>query len=102
MAAKWPDFDLHRQTWGYDQQRDEPRVVWVARTDTGRPKTPIFSLGLMGVNPELPEDSVREIARVMLDERYSRAHPNGCGAEGGVLETQPNQRPSRLAGGPRT
>lgn len=66
-APKWPDFVLYKDADGR----------WNASTDTGRPKTPIFTVW-MGVSESLPEWMIRDEARRRLDNAYARAHPNGC------------------------
>jgi hypothetical protein len=66
-APKWPDFVLYKDSSGR----------WEAATDTGRPKTPIFTVW-MNAHADLPESLIRAEARHTLDEAYARAHPNGC------------------------
>lgn len=65
---EWPDFSL---VFDYDKD------CWVAATDTGRPKTPIFNL-IIKAHEDIPEDIVRQFAREDLDKAFARAHPDGC------------------------
>jgi hypothetical protein len=68
---KWPNFSLrHEVHQGTD--------IWVVRTDTGRPKTPIFSLMVTNGMGVMNREEARRAARIELDTRYARAHPNGC------------------------
>jgi hypothetical protein len=69
-VPKWPDFSLHVEDWG-------DRTFWIARTDTGRPVTPVFSLAI-GISGVWTEEEAREQARLELDLRYAEAHPHGC------------------------
>lgn len=90
-APKWPDFEVKLIPF-------RSHRIWIARTDTGRPRTPIFTIGLTNCKHDLPEESVREYARVRLDYEYEKAHPNGCPrAERGVLETQPHEATERVS-----
>jgi len=91
VAPKWPDFEVKRIPY-------QGNLIWIARTDTGRPRTPIFTIGLTNCRHDLPEESVREYARVALDYQYEQAHPDGCPrAERGVLETQPPEATERVS-----
>lgn len=73
-VPKWPDFSLtlsvHRGT-----------DIWIVKTDTGRPKTPVFSLMLTNGMGVMNREEAEQAARVELDTRYARAHPSGCGME---------------------
>jgi hypothetical protein len=69
-VPNWPDFSLDKVPW-------RGSTLWIARTYTGRPKTPVFSISV-NANPELDEESVREIAQLTLEHQYRKAHPHGC------------------------
>lgn len=64
-SPAWPDFRVYQVDGG----------TWEASTDTGRPRTPIFTAWL-GRQPD--EETARIEARTRLDEMYAKAHPNGC------------------------
>lgn len=71
---KFPDFSISdSEIWNY--QMDMPMLM--IQTDTGRPKTPIFTMHIT-FNTNLSEQVKRDFAREELMSRYRRAHPNGC------------------------
>jgi hypothetical protein len=73
-VPKWPDFSIER----IGQRPDENgRYTYSVKTDTGRPKTPIFQLW-MSMSKDFSEGERRMLAREELMHLYRNAHPRGC------------------------
>lgn len=71
---KWPEFHMELSLpLHFETNMD----VWRGSTDTGRPRTPIFSV-LVQVAKGAPERVAREMLRAEFDRRFKKAHPNGC------------------------
>lgn len=71
-APKWPDFSLEPIADPCNGLR-----TWAARTDTGRPITPVFALWV-SIPVDSTDEQAREIAREELWRRFRAAHPSGC------------------------
>lgn len=67
MPPKWPDYAV-------EHKAGDPDHLFSVRTDTGRPKTPVFTV--LFTCPPMRDPFV--VGGVVLREFYDRAHPNGC------------------------
>ena len=70
-TAKWPDLTITHE--------DNPILGQIVRaaTNTGRPKTPIFTM-MSTVPRGMTEKEAEELIRQQMNDAYERAHPNGC------------------------
>lgn len=71
-TPKWPDFKV---TLRYDEERDQSIIG--ASTDTGRPKTPVFSI-FQVVTGRATEEQAKFWSEQRFRRLYDQAHPNGC------------------------
>lgn len=71
---KWPDFEVERIGETVDEHGG---ATYAIRTDTGRPKTPVFQV--WETLPTYCSDQERRmLAAFTLARLYEDAHPNGC------------------------